>query len=596
MATIDLEMLASNGSYNTSREVFATMSATNAGAPMAAPLVYVDSGSALGTLSAFPTSTAVSLGNKYAHATRPYLYWECTQAGTTAGSQPSTGGTWPEYEIGREVTSNTAKFRIRHFHGWARAKTVISTTLLPQDQIPNTGSTIIAPWTLVIASAHSQAPTTEWSFKLTPVWQGSSPVNVYGYLALSVDKDTATPTTFEAGAVLVATGNARGALPTSDVATKTGMVRGVVLGHDNTAVTGTNNVYEWSTRPRYYDCTFKSYRSDSGDDALTEAVHTGGRHSVRCTYESLHATTPSPVLTSGGTAQVEVPTISRAVGATTPVIRANTGIVGVLGADLSSFTGGKAWSGPSTPVTKQGAMFRGFGCEFAASALVQPSVVPVDVAFARMGGTVIGERNPLTHLIGSVFTYNEAGGPVPSAFTFPTVSRENTIVRTGGASDALGSLSRKILMSSFLDYPYTFELWNDKIDESFLVRLHFQWSSSGTGLSTLSKEDVWLEAAYLSNAANYEAELAFSFDTYNRRGLIHNDGVGPDVCESSSETWGGGLGSAVKQSVSVVVTPKRVGPIKFLLGVWMCPYTRNLSSVDTLSIYVDPLPVLEAAP
>jgi len=272
----------------------------------------------------------------------------------------------------------------------------------------------------------------------------------------------------------------------------------------------------------------------------------------------------------------------------------------LMGADLSSFTGGLAYAAETlgTLIMKNGGSFRAFGSLFKASpAFTSPAVPPMNIAFDTQNNVAVGEYHPSINQWGSKFTTLWEGNVVQdNTATSPSMQRNGTFTKSGGASDSMGAYSFACLVQDDLYYPFTLEFYNSKIDEGFVITLEFQWSSTGTGLTTLKDEDVWLEAAFLDDAVKNTAALVFSFDKDDRKGLIYNHAVGPPALATSSATWAGGLGSAVKQKVSVVVAPKKVGPIKLWFGTWFCPYTANTKTTSSLQLYVDPLVILTAAP
>lgn len=605
---VQLSLLATNGALTFQRKTF---NGSPNGPVVSAPYVYVDSGSGFGTLSAFPLSTGVSLGDKYlysADALHHFLYWECTQAGTTGGSHITATA----YDMGVEKTSNTAKFKVRRHQGWARARTAVVADLLNQNPLASSSFVLTTEWTMFLASSHSQTFAANVNFLMAEKLNFSGG-NAPGHTMISVDKSVAVPVTMTAGAALLGTGDAKGILIRSDTQDE-GLVRGVKLGHDNTASTasGRYDIFDPPTDVRMYDCTFQTYRQNNAYDAGYNETEYGigatARHDVRSTYASLHASNPAPAMGPHPSSNrfVEAPTISRLTSASTPVIRAATipygdwpdGDLVLLAADLSSFTGGPAYVGEhgTAAVMKEGSAFRTLGVHMASGALTLPAVPPMDLAFSTMGSTAVGEFRWGDDYLITRGMYQDGYLSHEPLVTYPSTTREATVVRTGGASDALGNFSHKTEVQKRWHYPYKFEFFNEKIDESFLITLHFIWSSTGSGLTLLRDEDVWLEAAFLNHATKNSAELVFSFDKYNRRGLIFNDPVGPPTLATSSETWGGSVSGAVKQKVSVIVTPKKVGPVKVWVGLWLCPYTWNLASVDSVPIYICPRPVLSAAP
>lgn len=584
MANVDLSITAGDGKTR-NRKVFRA----NGTCLLPGPFVYVDSASPLGALSLIPLSGAVSVGQKYLlqdyfGTPNRNVYAEITQAGTTSTSYTQN------QVMGNELTNGTAKFKIRYFHGWSRAR-----WQLDYYSLGNLGviGTTIQDVVALVASSHTQSygGTT---LALQP-YVSFTYDNLPGFAVVSVNKTPAVTTTFTAGAQFWSTGNADCLRFSSSH--YLGTVRGLNMGHDNTTSSqyydDFGSVYGWSVEPRYVDCTFTTYRQNnygtSGTPVDAEAGHTGARHSLRCTYASLNATTAAPNLSQWKDTFVEAPTLSRSAH-TTPLVRGidrGTGGVAnwaggnmlVLAANWASFTAGPAYEPQSlqsqTPTMDLPSAFRAFGSSFKASGITSPASFAVDTTRVYQGTSLVTE--------------SRAGGDVQ-------LVRNATYVRSGGASDVFGSFSYQAAAKAELQYLYEFDFWNTKIDESFLITLEFEWSSTGTGITALTNEDIWLEAMYYNSPTTEEMELVFSFDKEERNGLIYNHAVGPPALSTSAASWSGALGSAVKQKVSVIVTPKKAGPIRCLLGAWLCPWTQDKASVSSITIYFDPLPDLGVAP
>jgi hypothetical protein len=615
MATVTLTAVFTDAAREFSKKFFAPgiASGLNFDA-FPAPFTYIDSASALGALAAFPLNTAVSVGQKYAYsadANNQRAYWEVTGAGTSGASQPTVAV--PDAYANVAVTSGGATLKYRRFHGWPRARTTIANGIFPTFSVnANSSSQVVGPWTALIASSHVQTLASTLSLSLS--FAGSASGNAPGHTLISVNKSVAVPVTMTAGASVLGTGEGKGLTPTSN-ATKSGLVRGLTLGHDNTTSTVLNYVdrYNWSDDVRFYDCTFQTFRQNNAAVASGGQVdygHAGGRHAMRCTYKSSHATNPTPALglvnPNSYMTLLEAPTVTRLTSATTPLVRAAdndgtgtyppyTADLLVLGANLSTFTGGPVYAAETrgTAVMLQGGTFLTYGSLLKAAAFTTPSVQPISISTTTQNNVIAEEFHAGVSEFGSGYDFSWLTTVKQAA---PSLQRNATFTRAGGASDAFGSFSYACQIGERLHYPFTFEFFNAKIDESFQITVEFEWSSTGTGLTALSNEDVWLEAAYLDDAVKNSATLVFSFDKYNRRGLIYNDPIGPSALPSSSATWAGALASAVKQKVSVVVSPKKVGPIKLWFGTWFCPYTFDRKAVSALTLYVDPLPVLTAAP
>lgn len=154
-----------------------------------------------------------------------------------------------------------------------------------------------------------------------------------------------------------------------------------------------------------------------------------------------------------------------------------------------------------------------------------------------------------------------------------SIRSETTIVRTGGASDGTTSLSWKMASSANAEYPLItldspeIARWNDTTGSAITVTVEVV-----TDNVTLTDAECWLEVQYLGTSG-------FPLGTFV------NDCKADFLASaanqtSSSETWTTtGLGTPVKQKLSVTFTPQEKGYIHAVV---------KLAKAST-TVYVDPL-------
>ncbi len=154
-------------------------------------------------------------------------------------------------------------------------------------------------------------------------------------------------------------------------------------------------------------------------------------------------------------------------------------------------------------------------------------------------------------------------------------SKETTIVRTGGASDGVETISWKIVANSSNNRTYPFEcwpiaIWNDTVGSPVTATIEIE-----TDGVTLTDAEAWLDAEYLGTAASDLASVVSS-------GPATALSAGANL-PTSSEAWTTtGQGSPVKQYLSVTFTPQKAGIVRL--------YVKVAKASTTL--YVCPKPAL----
>lgn len=158
-----------------------------------------------------------------------------------------------------------------------------------------------------------------------------------------------------------------------------------------------------------------------------------------------------------------------------------------------------------------------------------------------------------------------------------TIVDEETIVRTGGASDGTTPISWKMTSNTgaLEHYPlYSDEIqfWNDAVGSSVNVRIEVLRDSA----TALTDNVAWLEIDYLGDASYPISSMAMD--------KMANTLASPANQPSSSATWvTTGMSNPNKQYLDVSFTPQKKGI--FIARVAFAP-----GAVSTL--YVDPAPII----
>lgn len=152
-----------------------------------------------------------------------------------------------------------------------------------------------------------------------------------------------------------------------------------------------------------------------------------------------------------------------------------------------------------------------------------------------------------------------------------TLTAETTIVRSGGASDGVQSISHKVVSTANAKTTTPFEsfplaIWNDDIGVSKTLTVEIV--NDGT---TLTNAEIWLEAEYLASATVPQASLVSS-------GVADVLAVGVNV-PASTATWApGAMASPIPQYLSVTFTAQMKGFVRAVVKIARASKT----------IYVDP--------
>ena len=152
-----------------------------------------------------------------------------------------------------------------------------------------------------------------------------------------------------------------------------------------------------------------------------------------------------------------------------------------------------------------------------------------------------------------------------------TMSTETTFIRTGGASDGTTPISWKVVTTanSILVSPFaTFQIaeWNNTTGSSVTATVEIE-----NGGVTLKNSEVWMVVEYLGSSATPVASFVSS-------GVATFLTAGTNI-PTSSVSWAGSLGSAVKQYLQVSFTPQLKGFVRATVYV----------ARPSLTVYIDPV-------
>lgn len=572
-----------------------------------APILCIDSASPLGVLPAFPFSTAVSVGAKYlgrhyvsggGYQVAPF-YWECTVAGTTGTTTPDepTGDLWYRYP-NKPLTSGTATFVKRFFHGWNKAWAISTAYTVAVTPPFGTGSTFVDyEQAYYIASTSA---TTISSTSLYDTYIGQTYIQGgWGSRLVSVGKAW-PPTAFTAGASIKNTLNSAARMAMS-------VIRGLSYGHDNTAVTMSGEYFptpaQFILTGIWYDCSLTTNR---GETYYSES-NWGNMFSYGGTFTAYN--------TSFANTAASIPDATFGM-------RGNGGASDAAMLDIAGCTATRSTAATSTPIFRYfsdlnaSAAFSMHAYGLNASSIAAPLfgfkeryTTYTKNALVNLDSIAAGAGTPAARADGYNVTYNECSQSTTfvdhqslddgRGWAYDDLADYNylkgytllnrTYARSGGASDSVGAYSFEVNAINLPRRQAVLVLDNTKVDEGFTLTFEFEWSNpGGSGITALSAEDIVVEAVYLQADG---PQLALSYDPLNRRGLIYN-GPTPTMHPTSTATWSGSLATAVKQSVSITVNPTVVGPIIIRFNTWLSPWTMNLFTGTSLTIYIDPEPIV----
>lgn len=155
-----------------------------------------------------------------------------------------------------------------------------------------------------------------------------------------------------------------------------------------------------------------------------------------------------------------------------------------------------------------------------------------------------------------------------------TLTTETTYVRDGGASDGTTPISWKVVTTANAEAAIPFEcfpiaVWNETVGSSVTATIEIE------SATTLTDKDVWAEFSYLGTSGYPLASGATT-------GVATPLSTATNL-PSSSVTWNGGLGSAVKQYLQVSFTPQEKGDIRAVVKVAKASQTLYIDPKITLT-------------
>lgn len=528
-----------------------------------APVVYYDPAATPLSTNSLPIGS-VTAGNTYG----PYepdsaqFYYECIQSGTTVAA--TTPDVFASQLINTQVTIGTAVFIYRAHQGWSRAAATYRYY----------GSLIYDTQVFVPSTASFQSNVTSY----TP-----------GTSTLITDRTKNTLISVTKNANNIISTYTPGATYVSVNTTynyafvpKAGLVRGMTMGRlgtDTTASGGSSMELSVLAGCRIYGSTMNAVTPSSAGYA---ALFLAGQI-VQTTVRN-NSPAPSWMVGHGSWSNrgylVGSSLVRGATADAYSILRATGGAVDTYAMDVS----GVAGTPPALSVvetntyTSTPAVFSSVGTSF-------PTYTYTPRNRWRATNTSAGS----THF---AQTPDYDLEPYPS-----NIERSTTTYRTGGAADGIGPFSSRTVISG-VNEPEVATIWfyNSKVDEGFIITVEIAVTiGAGMGITDICKEDVWMDAIYLSRPNSAYPGRATTRTCGNEPALYHLSAV-VNYLPVSTATWTGLPADTIKRKLQVTVSPRRAGPIKLVIGAQLSPWTMHRYADTSMALYIDPRPTLEAAP
>lgn len=545
-----------------------------------AQVVYIDSASPLGRLPPLLMNTAINVGDKFCDMNQDSvgsqtiwqagsLYFECTTAGTTFAYKMSAplepGLLW---QVGA-----TAVVRVRAYHGWDRAFAGKTTGNWDSMRVYGKRCMIASSATITALSTYDPPV-----YGVTGVFNEA--LEPYGSL-VSVSKVASNVvSTFTPGAVI-----SRCTQATTYGLGTARFVRGVTI-HGNTGGT-----YQHHATARgahygvYYDCTFEASTTYADVTGSKCAASDPANQSVRCTYRQLSSAAATggmfgwDGLNNTGN-YVVAPTVSCAgtISSIAGMVNAQgtNATISVLGGDFSGISSGVS-SNPRNGYPSYGALVRFWGAKFASGRLNTSRDDGASILNSTDGTTVVSA-------FGSSYNGNTS-----------TELREAAVYRSGGAQDPNGAYSYSLLADYTATRTVAMAYFNPKVDEGYDITVELLAELSGTGLTKLSVEDIWMEITYPDQPSTWHGGFSSTRNKDNWQGFIHTHVTGPLELESSTATWVSQPAGSVKYKLKATINPRRAGMVRVVVYVRPCPWTAHRMTATTVKLYFDPIVTLSAA-
>lgn len=539
--------------------------------PTFAPYVYVDSATPLSLPGFIAYSTAYVVGDKralnlYAQANQFECYVECTVAGTTGTSLPSS------YPPNSTFTAGTAQFVVRLHHGWSRA------AYLNTKYVPGYFSTVLisSNTTYTMLSGYPGL----YLYSPPPSWLSTDTGAV-----VSVSKTSDRVTTYAAGATIISGLAHQGGNAASPQMSFL-FARGITYtrNYDGTYQYG-NDMRDFGYATAY-DCTFNAARSYVG--VGTFANHTPPRHSIRCTFNCTY-TSPNHLVGHSYNTTFNVVMVAPTVTATATG-NANTNLfltdpqangcyLSVFGGNFSTLTSYNSWYTGTvyTIATKyNGLVLRGTRLPAGKAPTYTPS-----------GNVIIGAMDGTSRLTttGSNDSYSSYEGRIRTS---------TTTYRSGGASDAFGAYSLYAPVDRDFRVQYEMAFYNTRVEEGFTITVEILVDLNGNGLTDWTEDDIWMAAIYPTSATTMEGAAATTFSEDRLTGYYHLH-ASPVMLTASGATWVGTPTGFAARKLMVTVNPRRAGTIRIKIGGWQAPYTRHRLTTRAPLMYIDPTITLGVA-
>lgn len=153
-----------------------------------------------------------------------------------------------------------------------------------------------------------------------------------------------------------------------------------------------------------------------------------------------------------------------------------------------------------------------------------------------------------------------------------TLDDDESVVRTGGASNGTTTISWKIITTANTNWQLPFEsqpmdIWNDTSGSAITVTVYGIWG----GGAVPNNDDIWIEAEYLGSSSSPLA----SFVNSSKADVL----AASAPCSSDTSTWSG---STTPFKMAVTFTPQQKGDV----------IIRVKAAKPSSTFYVDPKPVI----